>query len=439
MSACGLEIRSRRPSRVGSKYDPRTKVTAPLQILMLIPQLGFGGAESSFLRLARYLASEARVTIAVMDQPYSESFTLGAVHTDLLVLRLDNDIPAGGGWSGKAMRWWRMLSRLRSLKREHDVTISFMSGMNLLNVLAGPRARTIVSERGSKRHDIGMSQLRRLIWTRFLDPLIYLRSGRVVAASQGLVCEIVTANPWAASRVLAIEGTVDAEALVKAAQLPVEPELQSLMDFETVVTFGRMHVSKGYDVLLSAFAIVREERPAARLLIIGVGPEEARLRFLAANLGLVVSTTDIKADVIFLGLRPDPLRYLRMGRVFVLPSRSEGLPNSLIEALASGIGILASDCPWGPRSILSAGSLSYDAATPSLPLALTHGVLMPPPDTPNATQVWAKEIARALATQIQSRPPRVDRLSAIARYDIARTGPRWLDLALSMTQEAGLR
>ena len=374
-----------------------------LRILMLIPQLGFGGAEGAFLRVAHHLATGAEVTIAVMDRPYGEPATSArGGFTDLLVLRLDDDLPAGGRRIGKARRWWRMLRRLRSLKRRHDVTISFLSGMNLLNALAGPRARTIVSERGSKRHDIGMTLSQRLIWTRLLDPLTYWRAGRIIAASEGLAHEIVTANTWAASRVLAIEGTVEAATLVQAADLPIEPELQPLAECETVVTFGRLHVQKGYDVLLAAFALVRAQRPAARLLLLGAGPEEDRLRVLAADLGLSVDTAGCKAEVIMPGMRPDPLRYLRLGRVFALPSRYEGLPNALIEALAAGVPVLASDCPWGPRSILSAGNLPYRGTAPTFPLSLTHGVLMPLADARGATEVWAREMARALAAP---RPP----------------------------------
>lgn len=414
-------------------------MTTPIRILMLIPQLGFGGAQGAFLRLTRHLCSEAEVTIAVMGAPYSEPPVPGAAWTELPVLRLDDGLPTRLGLSGKARRWWGMLNRLRSLKRQHDVTISFMSGMNLLNALAGPRARTIVSERGSKRHDSGMTRRQRVIWTRILDPIIYWRAGHVVAASEGLAHEIVTANPWAASRVVAIEGTVEATLLIEAAELPVEPEIQALMDCETVVAFGRLHVQKGFDVLLAAFSRVRAKRPKARLLLIGAGPEEARLRILAKNLGLRVDVAGTDADVILPGLRPNPLRYLQVGRVFVLPSRFEGLPNALIEALATGADILASDCPWGPRSILSAGGLSYEGPTPDLPHALTHGMLMPLPDAPNAVQVWADEIGRALGTPVRPRPSDAERVAAIARYDIALTGPRWLDLARSMTQEAGPR
>jgi glycosyltransferase involved in cell wall biosynthesis len=414
-------------------------MTSPLRILMLIPQLGFGGAEGAFLRLSHHLASEVDVTIAVMDRPYSEPSGSSTTWTDLPLLRLDNGVAARRGVVGKALRWWRMLQRLSSLKRQHDVTISFLSGMNLLNALAGSRAQTIVSERGSKRHDISRNPRQRLIWTRILDPLIYWRAGRIVAASEGLAYEIVTANPWAASRVLVIEGTVEAAALVDAADQPVEPELQSLAEYETVMAFGRLHFQKGFDVLLSAFALVRAERPTARLLLIGSGPEDANLRVLAAGLGLRIGATAELADVIMPGLRTDPLRYLRLGKVFALPSRYEGLPNALIEALASGVSVVASDCPWGPRSILSAGHLTYDGAAPALPSSLAHGVLMPLPDAPDAVQSWASEITRALATPTPPQLDRATRLAAIARYDISQTGPVWLDLAHSMVLQAGTR
>lgn len=411
-------------------------MTVPLRILMLIPQLGFGGAEGAFLRVARHLALEAEVTIAVMDQPYGDTSSSSTSWTDLPVLRLDDGITSGTGLIGKARRWWGMLQFLKSLKRRHEVTISFLSGMNLLNALSGSRARTIVSERGSKRYDIGMSPLRRLIWTRVLDPFIYWRAGSVVAASEGLAYEIVTANPWAASRVFAIEGTVEAAALVDAADLPLEPDLERLLKYETVITFGRLHIIKGYDVLLRAFAAVRAQRPLARLLLIGEGPENAVLSLLAKELGLSVATSGYNGDVIMLGKRDMPLRYLRLSRAFVLPSRSEGLPNALIEALAAGVPVLASDCRWGPRSILSAGCLLYDGKTPKLPASLVHGVLMPLPDSPGAVQIWAAEIIRSLASPPLRRPDRAARQAAIARYDISQTGPRWLDLAREMAEKA---
>ena len=391
-------------------------ISKRLRILMLIPHLGVGGAQGAFLRLAAFMADEADVTIAVMHQGGNEEDVAG-----IPVLSLtDAHSPRG-----KVGRWWSMLRRVRALKREHDVAISFLSGVNLLNALAGPRHKTLVSERGSKRHDIGMTDFQRALWTRILDRLTYWRAARVVAASEGLAYEIISANRWAADHVVAIEGTVRARGLVEAADDQIESEFEALAEFETVVTFGRLHVQKGYDFLLEAFAQVRAVRPRARLLVIGDGPEAARLREIGATLGLRCGKAGDDTDVIFAGMQPEPLRYVRLGRVFVLPSRYEGLPNALIEALATGVPVLTSDCPWGPRSILSEGSLGYDQGEPTLPCKLAHGVLMPLPEAPNALSLWVQELNRALDTP-QPRVDRDERFRLTLRYDIESTGPVWL-------------
>ncbi len=386
---------------------------------MLIPHLGVGGAQGAFLRLAAFLEGEADVTIAVMHQGANAEDVAG-----IPVLSLTN----AHGPRGKIGHWWGMVRRVRALKREHDVAISFLSGVNLLNALAGPRHKTIVSERGSKRHDIGMTGFQRALWTRILDRLTYWRAGRVVVASEGLAYEIISANRWAADHVVAIEGTVRARGLVEAADGQIESEFEALAEFETVVTFGRLHVQKGYDFLLEAFAQVRAIRPRARLLIIGDGPEAAGLYEKGTRLGLRCGKAGDDADVIFAGMQPEPLRYVRLGRVFVFPSRYEGLPNALIEALATGVPVLASDCPWGPRSILSEGSLGYGQEEPTLPCKLAHGVLMPLPEAPNALSLWVQELNRALETP-RPRIDREERLRLTFRYDIESTGPVWLQHA----------
>ncbi len=401
------------------------KVTSErCRILMLIPHLGVGGAQGAFLRLAEFLAREADVTIAVMQGDGKAE-----VPPEIPILSLaDLHVKRG-----KIGRWWFMWQRVRALKREHDVAISFLSGVNLLNALAGPRYKTIVSERGSKRQDISMTTVQRALWTRCLDPLTYWGAAKIVAASDGLTHEIVTANRWAAERVLAIEGTVKAALLVEAADLEVEPEIAVLTEFETVVAFGRLHVHKGYDFLLRAFAAVRAMRPRARLLLIGDGPEAVRLREIATEVGLHCAEPGVDADVIFAGARSQPMRYASVGRVFVLPSRLEGLPNALIEALAAGIPVLAADCRWGPRSILSEGQLGYHGNAPALPAQLRHGELMPVPDAPGALQCWITALDRILSGP-RTRTIRDERLRITARYDIATTGPIWLRLVQDLTR-----
>lgn len=408
------------------------------RVLMVISQLGYGGAEGSFLRLAEFLSRYCDVTIALMARDYgSPDYAAAQSNTSLPVVMLDEHFSMRSGLLLKAVRWWLMMWKLRKLKCKYDITISFMSGPNLLNAFAGSSQKNILSERGSKRFDTGMSPRQRWIWTRVLDPIAYRGARFVVSASQGISEEIGKANPGIASRVLAIEGTVQILPLLKLADAQCEPEFDAFRQFHTVVSFGRIHQVKGFDSLLRIFARVRVKFPEARLLLIGDGPQSSEYQILAQTLGLRVGEVidPAKFDVVFAGYRPNPLRYLKLGRVFAMTSRSEGLPNALIEALATGVPVLAADCPWGPRSILAEPGDAEALRTGCLPLTLAHGTLMPLPDTAAGLAAWELVLTDILTKPALRRSPELCR-SAVARFDIGVTGPRWLELICEMVSPA---
>jgi glycosyltransferase involved in cell wall biosynthesis len=103
---------------------------------------------------------------------------------------------------------------------------------------------------------------------------------------------------------------------------------------------GRLHPSKGVDVLIRAFARIKPGFPNARLLICGDGEERARLESLIASLKI--------NDVEFRGVLPNAevLRLMAQTAIFVLPTVTmEGHPKSLIEAMASGAACVVSDVP----------------------------------------------------------------------------------------------
>jgi glycosyltransferase involved in cell wall biosynthesis len=86
-----------------------------------------------------------------------------------------------------------------------------------------------------------------------------------------------------------------------------------------------------------------------RLVVLGEGPERARLETLALELG-------ISEDVAFCGFVPNPYAWMARARVVVMSSAWEGLPTVLIEALAVGTPVVSTDCPSGPREILDGGA-----------------------------------------------------------------------------------
>lgn len=114
-----------------------------------------------------------------------------------------------------------------------------------------------------------------------------------------------------------------------------------------LVGMGRLHYQKNFALLIRAHAILRKTTPV-RTLILGEGPERGRLEALISELGL-------QDEVQLIGYRQNPLPYLAQADVFVLSSSFEGFGNVIVEALALGVNVVATNCPGGPAEILENG------------------------------------------------------------------------------------
>ena len=102
----------------------------------------------------------------------------------------------------------------------------------------------------------------------------------------------------------------------------------------TVVCVARLNYEKGIDVLLHAWYLVHKEAPQAHLLIVGDGPLLSQLQSMAQALGITQSIT-------FAGTQHNIPAQLHRASIAVLPSRSEGMPNAILEAMACGIPCVA--------------------------------------------------------------------------------------------------
>jgi glycosyltransferase involved in cell wall biosynthesis len=186
------------------------------------------------------------------------------------------------------------------------------------------------------------------IKNRVLKPvtmrLLYPTADGIHAVSQGAADGLadVAAIPPTAVRV--IHNPIVDEGIEVQVQEAVEHGWFS-EPTPVIVSVGRLSKEKGYPYLLQAVARIRPQRQV-RLVIVGEGPQRAELESLARELGIAES-------VDLIGYRENPFKYLARAQLFVLSSLWEGLPGVLVEAMACGAPVVATDCRSGPSEIIT--------------------------------------------------------------------------------------
>ena len=250
----------------------------------------------------------------------------------------------------------RRVLRLRRAVREcgSDVVLSFIDVANVHALVAtrGLGIPVIVSERTDPNHH----RLGRL-WS-LLRHTTYQMATQVVVQSE----EVKRAFSYVSDRVTVIPNPV-------AAVPPCDGAATSC-DVD-VVAIGRFSREKGFDLLLDAIAKASRMGVPVTARIWGEGPERESLQRQAQSLG-------IASQVAFPGLTTTPIAALRRGRIVVLPSRYEGFPNVLGEAMAAGCACVAFDSSSGPRLLIDHGA---------------DGLLVPPEDSDALAMAISKAIA----------------------------------------------
>ena len=191
------------------------------------------------------------------------------------------------------------------------------------------------------------SYARRLpLFARRFSRWAYSSASVVLANSAGLRRKLVEFYSLPDAHVRTLYNLVDFERLDHLAaefvpDVPRDPFL--------IVTSGRLHPQKGQRFLLEAIRkLVHERGRSVRLVVLGQGELESELRDF-------INLHKLEQHATLAGFVSNPLPWYKHAKLFVLPSLYEGLPNALIEAVACGTPVLATDCPSGPGEILDGG------------------------------------------------------------------------------------
>lgn len=179
-----------------------------------------------------------------------------------------------------------------------------------------------------------------------LDRLTLYPTDHIVAVSQRMQRQLVAQPGLSASKVTAIQNAIDCDSYFAPEQRsPCRSELGLNPASQVIGYAGRIDRVKRLDLLLEGFAEVVAQNPQARLVIIGEGGQRPTLEALAAGLG-------ISHAVIWTGFRQDIPRLLAAMDLYVQPSVNEGLSLSILEAMAAGKPVIATDV-GGAQEVLT--------------------------------------------------------------------------------------
>ena len=235
---------------------------------------------------------------------------------------------------------------------------------------------------------------------------LYPWANHVVGVSTGVARDVEHSLGLPPDRVRTIYNPiVDAYLLARAEEPCPHPWLQG-GDEPVLLTVGHLgRPEKDHQTLLRAFAIVRRTR-AARLVIFGEGAERGKIESLRRDLGL-------EAVVDLPGATNNPYAAMRRASLFVLSSRSEGLPTVLVEALACGCPTVSTTCPSGPAEILAGGRYGV-LVPPQNPEALAAGILQ------GLDQHWDRDALRRRGAEF-SATASLDQYLSILDYPLPRS------------------
>jgi glycosyltransferase involved in cell wall biosynthesis len=364
-------------------HDPDIDNRLPCDALLLIGHLRSGGTQRVVSTVANAWAGQGlRLALATFDNPSNDFFPL-----DPRVRRYRIDVVSVSRFT-HLFSWMRSIAALRRLMREtgSQIVVSFITPLNMLAIAAafGLGRYVIVCERNDPTR-----QFHDAIW-RVLRTLLYRFADRVTANSRGALDALGRVVPHR-----------------KLAFLPNPPpfggkQIEQVRRMSVVLSVGRLTYQKGHDVLIDAFAQIASRTVGWTVTIAGDGE-------LKSELAARARARSIEDRVHLVGVVPDPVPLFQSAAIFVLPSRYEGMPNALVEAMTCGLPVVVTDSSPGPLELLRHG---------------INGLVVPGDNAPAMAEAIERLIRDATLRDRLGQAAR----ASVTRFSFAETLDIWNDI-----------
>lgn len=319
------------------KQEPRHT-----QVAFFLPNLAAGGAERSVVMLANEIAKRGISVDLVLAQAVGP--VRAEVASDVRIVDLN---------SVGRLRGIFLLRRYLARSRPTAI-MSCLDLPNIQLVIAAGLAQftgvTAISQRSTIAPVYAVeTPLRRLLF-RLGIRAAYPWADFVLCNSHAAANEVKTFAGMSGEQIVTIHNSVDSERVQRLADEPLRDEWFLGSNDPLIVSVGSLTPLKDRQTLVRAFAELRASR-RVRLAIVGEShppAERIRVEHLIAELGL-------GASIYLPGFDPNPYRWMKHAAVVASSSITEGCPNQVLEALALGVPIVATECPGDTALLLGHG------------------------------------------------------------------------------------
>lgn len=302
------------------------------RIALFISSLQKGGSERVMVNLAEYFYQQKYEVILITqykkENEYHISPEIRRVYSEPTEEKLD-----GGRIHNFIVRFCELRDIWKSYKP--DIILSFLGKNNMMAILTSAflPTRVVVSVRGepTMEYEGKMQQLLAKLLFRYADGVILqTKLAKKFFPKAVQKKAVVMPNPLNAS-------FLD------------EQHLQCSEKEDIIVTAGRLDENKNQAMLIHAFDKIASQFPNVKVIIYGEGESRKELEKLIAQKGL-------EERVLMPGNISDVAAHICKAKIFVLTSNTEGMPNSIMEAMSLGIPVISTDCPCGgPATLIQNG------------------------------------------------------------------------------------
>ena len=311
-------------------------------IFVVINSMYGGGAEHAASRLVTIFEERYKVIVISLMPQTSQDYYFGSNIISI------SDSYKGSLWVQRIYRASRKIDELVAIYNPKAI-ISFLQNANLCVTMGKNKVKKIISIRNFL--EAQYKGKKQLLWS-ILMKKYFIKADYIVSVSKLINEEMISVYGMPQEKCICIYNLYDVDEIVKLRCEELENDFRKFYETHRVISsMGRISEQKGHFHLIRVLKLLNEKQSDFGVVIIGndKDPYAEKVRKLVKDCGL-------EKDVLFVGHQTNPYRFVSRSFCYVFPSKYEGFPNALVEAMACGVPVISADCKSGPREILTDNS-----------------------------------------------------------------------------------